>query len=111
VLEDPSSLSPLTVDHVVEQLAFQECGVFEGTCTSPTGDAATKSTSLVELVNKSNKKSSGSVKKRPRAAAGGEVRSFVYSPDASRLARVEANEVVVCDAVNGKQVCRMKGHE
>jgi hypothetical protein len=111
LLNNPSPLSPLTVDHVVEQLAFQECGVFEGICTAPTGDAATKSSSLVELVNKSNKKSSGSVKKRPRAAAGGEVRSFAYSPDASRLARVEANEVVVCDAVNGKQVCRLKGHE
>jgi ankyrin repeat protein len=111
LLKDPSPLSPLTMDHVVEQLAFQEHNVFEGMCTAPTADAATKSTAFVELVNKLNKKSSSSVKKRPRAAVCGEVRSVVYSPDASRLARVEGNEVVVCDAVNGKQVCRLKGHE
>ena len=109
LLKDPSPLSPLTVDHVVEQLAFQEYNVFEGICTTPTADAATKA--FVELVQKSNKKSSSSVKKRPRAAVCGEVRSVVYSPDASRLARVEGNEVVVCDAVNGKLVCRLKGHE
>ena len=42
--------------------------------------------------------------------AGGNVRSLAYSSDGSRLARAERKYVVVCDAVSGFEVHRLKGH-
>ena len=42
--------------------------------------------------------------------AGGAVHSLVYSPDGSRLARAEQKHMVVCDAVSGFEVHRLKGH-
>jgi hypothetical protein len=38
------------------------------------------------------------------------VRSVAYSADGSRLARAEGRDVVVCDAVSGFEVLRLKGH-
>ena len=43
-------------------------------------------------------------------SAGGNVQSLAYSPDGSRLARAEGNDVVVCDAASGFEVHRLKGH-
>ena len=37
------------------------------------------------------------------------MRSVAYSADGSRLARAEGNAVVVCDAVSGFEVHRLKG--
>ena len=41
---------------------------------------------------------------------GAAVRSVAYSPDGSRMARAEDNDVVVCCAVSGMVTCRMRGH-
>jgi ankyrin repeat protein len=42
--------------------------------------------------------------------AGRAVNCLAYSVDGSRLARAERNDVVVCDAVSGFEVHRLKGH-
>ena len=99
LLQDISPLASLTLPDVVEQLAFQESDVF-----------ATQSRVLFERwvhwVNKPQRQHMC----RLTVQARGEVRSVAYSPDGSRLARTEGNDVVVCDAVSGLEVHRLSGH-
>ena len=104
LLQDPSPLAPLTVTDVVEQLALQESdGVFDS-------DAAPQWTASIQRgvvwVNKPAVQHAC----RWTIQAGGAVTSLAYSADGSRLARAEGNEVVVCDAVSGFEVHRLKGH-
>jgi hypothetical protein len=104
LLQDPSPLAPLTVTDVVEQLALQESdSVFAS-------DAAPQWTASIERgvvwVNKPPVQHAC----RWTMQAGGAVRSLAYSADGSRLARAEGNDVVVCDAVSGVEVHRLKGH-
>ncbi len=98
LLQDISPLASLTLSDVVEQLAFQESTVF-----------ATQSRVLfkhwVHWINKPQRQQC-----RSTVQAGGKVQSLAYSTDGSRLARAEGNDVVVCDAVSGFEVHRLKGH-
>ena len=103
-LRDPTPLAPLTVTDVVKQLALQESdSVFAS-------DAAPEWTASVERgvvwVNKPPVQHTC----RWTMQAGGAVRSVTYSADGSRLARAEGNDVVVCYAVGGFEVHRLKGH-
>jgi hypothetical protein len=97
LLQDISPLASLTLSDVVEQLAFQESDVFD-----------TQSRVLfkrwVHWVNKPQDLC------RLTLQAGAEVKSLAYSTDGSRLARAEGIYVVVCDAVSGIEVHRLKGH-
>ncbi len=104
LLQDPSPLAPLTVTDVVEQLALQESdSVFAS-------DAAPQWTASIErgvvLVNKPPVQHAC----RWTMQAGGAVNSLAYSADGSRLARAEGDDVVVCHAVSGFEVHRLKGH-
>ena len=104
LLQDPTPLAPLTVTDVVKQLALQESdSVFDS-------DAAPEWTASVERgvvwVNKPPVQHTC----RWTMQARGAVRSVTYSADGSRLARAEGNDVVVCDAVSGFEVHRLKGH-
>jgi hypothetical protein len=98
LLQDISPLASLTLSDVVEQLAFQESAVF-----------ATQSRVLfkrwVHWINKPQRQQC-----RSTVQAGGKVQSLAYSTDGSRLARAEGIYVVVCDAVSGFEVHRLKGH-
>jgi hypothetical protein len=104
LLQDPSPLAPLTVTDVVEQLVSQESdGVFDAN-TDPQRTASIERG--VVWVNKPAVQHAC----RWTIQAGGEVKSLAYSADGSRLARAEGNDVVVCDAVSGFEVHRLKGH-
>jgi hypothetical protein len=102
LLQDPTPLAPLTVTDIVKQLALQESdSVF---------DAASKWAASIERGVVWVNKPPGQHACRLTKQAGGNVHSLVYSPDGSRLARAEGNHVVVCDAVSGFEVHRLKGH-
>jgi ankyrin repeat protein len=104
LLQDPSPLAPLTVTDVVKQLALQESdGVFDT-------DAAPQWTASIERGVVWVKKPPVQHACRWTIQAGGAVDSLAYSPDGSRLARDQGNDVVVCDAVSGFEVHRLKGH-
>ena len=104
MLQDPSPLAPLTVTDVVEQLALQESDSVFDANTDPQRTASIERG--VVWVNKPAVQHAC----RWTIQAGGEVKSLAYSADGSRLARAEANDVVVCDAVSGFEVHRLKGH-
>jgi hypothetical protein len=104
LLQDPTPLAPLTVTDVLKQLALQESdSVFDST-TDPQWNASIERG--VVWVNKPP----GQHACRWTMQAGGDVQSLAYSSDGSRLARAEGNDVVVCDAVSGFEVHRLKGH-
>ena len=104
LLQDPAPLAPLTVTDVVEQLALQESdGVFAAN-TDPQWTASIERG--VVWVNKPAVKHAC----RWTIKTVGTVYSLAYSADGSRLARAEGNDVVVCDAVSGFEVHRLKGH-
>jgi len=102
LLQDPSPLAPLTVTDVVEQLALQESDSVFG--ATPQWTASIERG--VVWVNKPAVQHAC----RWTIQAGAEVTSLAYSTDGSRLARSEGNDVVVCDAVSGFEVHRLKGH-
>jgi hypothetical protein len=104
LLQDPTPLAPLTVTDVVKQLALQESDSVFDSNTNPQWTASIERG--VIWVNKPPVQHTC----RWALQAGGNVQSLVYSPDGSRLARAEANDVVVCDAVSGFEVHRLKGH-
>jgi hypothetical protein len=104
LLQDPAPLWPLTVTDVVEQLTLQESdGVFDA-------DTAPQWTASIERgvvwMNKPRQQHAC----RWAIQADRVVSSLAYSADGSRLARSEENDVVVCDAVSGFEVHRLKGH-
>jgi ankyrin repeat protein len=102
LLQDLTPLVPLTVTDVVKQLVLQESdSVFE---TDPQWTASIERG--VVWVNKPVVQHAC----RWTIQAGGAVQSLAYSADGYRLARAEGNEVVVCDAVSGFEVHRLKGH-
>jgi hypothetical protein len=104
LLQDPTPLAPLTVTDVVKQLVLQESDSVFDCNTDPQWTASVERG--VVWVNKPPVQHTC----RWTLQAGGNVQSLVYSPDGSRLARAEANDVVVCDAVSGFEVHRLKGH-
>jgi hypothetical protein len=104
MLQDLTPLAPLTVTDVVKQLVLQETdSVFDS-------DAAPPLTASIERgvvwVNKPAVQHAC----RWTMQAGGKVNSLAYSADGRGLARAEGNYVVVCDAVSGFEVHRLKGH-
>ena len=102
MLQDPTTLAPLTVTDVVKQLVLQESdSVFD---TDSRWNASIERG--VVWVNKPPVQHAC----RWTVQAGGAVRSLAYSADGSRLARAEGKDVVVCDAVSGFEVHRLKGH-
>jgi hypothetical protein len=104
LLQDPTPLAPWTVTDVVKQLALQESdSVFAS-------DAAPQWTASIERAVVWVNKPPVQHACRWTMLAGGTVQSLAYSADGSRLARAEGNDVVVCDAVSGFQVHRLKGH-
>jgi hypothetical protein len=103
LLEDSRPVLPLTVTDVIEQLVLQESdGVFS--------DTAAQSTASIERgvvwVNKPPVQHAC----RWTMQADRAVRAVAYSADGSRLARAEGIDVVVCDAVSGFEVHRLKSH-
>jgi hypothetical protein len=110
LLQDPTPLAPLTVTDVVEQLALQESdSVFDS-------DTASQWTASIERGVVWENKPPEQHACRWTIQGGGKKRidlqeqSVAYSADGSRLARVDGNDVVVCDAVSGFDVHRLKGH-
>jgi hypothetical protein len=104
LLQDPTPLAPLTVTDVVEQLALQESDSVFDSGTAPQSTASIERG--VVWVNKPPQQHAC----RWTIHAGGQVMSVAYSADGSRLARAEGKDVVVCDAVSGFEVHRLKGH-
>jgi hypothetical protein len=104
LLQDPTPLAPLTVTDVVKQLALQESDSVFDSNTNPQWNASIERG--VVWVNKPPVQHAC----RCTMQAGGPVNSVSYSADGSRLARAEGNDVVVCDAVSGFEVHRLKGH-
>ena len=103
LLQDPTSLAPLTVTDVVKQLLLQESdSVFDN--TDPQWPASIERG--VVWVNKPPSQHAC----RWRIQAYRAVSSVAYSADGSRLARSEERDLVVCDAVSGFEVHRLKGH-
>ncbi len=102
LLQDPTPLAPLTVTDIVEQLALQESDSVFG--ATPQWTASIERG--VVWVNKPAVQHAC----RWTIQAGAAVKSLAYSNDGSRLARAEGNDVVVCDAVSGFEVHRLKGH-
>ena len=102
LLQDPTSLEPLSVTDVVEQLALQESdSVF---------DAAPQWTASIDRGVLWENKPPVQHACRCTIQAGGRVQSVSYSADGSRLARAEGNDVVVCGVVSGFEVHRFKSH-
>jgi hypothetical protein len=105
LLQDQKPLAPLTVTDVVKQLVLQESdSVFDDSNTDPQWNASLERG--VVWVNKPPLQHTC----RWTMQAGGDVNYVAYSGDWSRLARAEGNAVVVCDAVSGFEVHRLKGH-
>jgi ankyrin repeat protein len=103
LLQDPTPLAPLTVTDVVKQLVLQESdSVFDN--TDPQWNAS------IERGVVWVKKPPAQHACRWTIQAGGHVQSLAYSSDGSRLARAEGDDVVICDAVSGFEVHRLKGH-
>ena len=104
MLQDPTPLAPLTVTDVVEQLVLQESDSVFDANTDPQWTASIERG--VVWVNKPAVQHAC----RWTMCAGGAVQSRAYSADGSRLALAEGQDVVVCDAVSGFEVHRLKGH-
>jgi ankyrin repeat protein len=103
LLQDPTPLAPLTVTDVVKQLLLQESdSVFDN--TDPQWPASIERG--VVWVNKPPSQHAC----RWTIQADRAVSSVAYSADGSRLARSEERDLVVCDAVSGFEVHRLKGH-
>ena len=103
VLQNP----PVSLAHTVTQLAAQEPDVVfgGGQATMPATETANQP-AMIEWLNKPQTT-------RPcqwTQQAGESVKGVAYSPDGTRLARAVGNDVVVCDAVSGFEVCRLTGH-
>ena len=103
VLQNP----PVSLAHTVTQLAAQEPDVVfgGGQATMPATETANQP-AMIEWLNKPQTT-------RPcqwTLQAGESVNGVAYSPDGTRLARAVGNDVVVCDAVSGFEVCRLTGH-
>ncbi len=126
LLEDPSPLAPLTVTDIVEQLALQESDSVFASDDAPQWTASiergvvwvnkppvqhacrwTIQTGGEEMIIEGAGVGWGG---RMTMKAGCTVWSLAYSADGSRLARAEGKDVVVCDAVSGFEVHRLKGH-
>jgi hypothetical protein len=104
LLQDPTPLAPLTVTDVVEQLALQESdSVFDS-------DTAAQWTASIERGVVWVNKPPVQHECRWTIQACDAVQSVAYSADGSRLARAQGKDVVVCDAVSGFEVHRLKGH-
>ena len=104
LLQDQKPLAPLTVTDVVKQLVLQESDSVFDSNTDPQWSASVERG--VVWVNKPPVQHAC----RWTMQAGGPVNSVSYSAEGSRLARAEGNDVVVCDAVSGFEVHRLKGH-
>ena len=104
LLEDPTPLAPLTVTNVVEQLVLQESDSVFDSKTDPQWNASVERG--VVWVNKPPVQHTC----RWTMQARGTVQFLAYSSDGSRLVCAEGNDVVVCDAVSGFEVHRLKGH-
>ena len=103
LLQDPKPLAPLTVTDVVKQLVLQESdSVFSN--NDPQWFSSIERG--VVWVNKPPVQHTC----RWTMQARGNVESLAYSSDGSRLARAEGDDVVICDAVSGFEVHRLKGH-
>ena len=103
ILQNP----PVSLAHTVTQLAAQELDVVfgGGQATMPATETANQP-AMIEWLNKPQTT-------RPcqwTLQAGESVNGVAYSPDGTRLARAVGNDVVVCDAVSGFEVCRLTGH-
>ena len=103
ILQNP----PVSLAHTVTQLAAQEPDVVfgGGQATMPATETANQP-AMIEWLNKPQTT-------RPcqwTLQAGESVNGVAYSPDGTRLARAVGNDVVVCDAVSGFEVCRLTGH-
>ena len=103
VLQNP----PVSLAHTVTQLAAQEPDVVfgGGQATMPATETANQP-AMIEWLNKPQTT-------RPcqwTLQAGESVNGVAYSSDGTRLARAVGNDVVVCDAVSGFEVCRLTGH-
>jgi hypothetical protein len=92
MLRDPSQWP---VKHAVLQLASQEAGTVFGEKYADRDKAAGESR-FITLINKREKHLCRSIHR-----AQSEVKTVCYSPDGSKLARAEGNEVVVCDVSTG----------
>jgi hypothetical protein len=83
------------VKHAVQQLASQEAGTVFGEKYADCDKAAGESR-FITLINKREKHLCRNIHRTQS-----EVKAVCYSPDGSKLARVEGCEVVVCDASTG----------
>ena len=115
LLENP----PVALRQATLQLAVQEPdGVFQGhalIASEAEGHAddagggpqgGPEAIRLIEWINKSQVRRACRLTLR----GGAEVQSVAYSPDGSRMARAEGCDVVVCCAVSGMVMFRMRGH-
>ena len=115
LLENP----PVALRQATLQLAVQEPdGVFQGhalIASEAEGHAddagggpqgGPEAIRLIEWINKSQVRRACRLTLR----GGAGVNSVAYSPDGSRMARAEGQDVVVCCAVSGMVMCRMRGH-
>jgi len=98
---------PVPLAHTLRQLATQEADVVFGVdhAKMPAAQAANQP----PMIHWRNKQQTT----RPcrwTLRAGGDVLGVACSPDGARLARAVGGDVVVCDAVTGFEVCRLRGH-
>ena len=102
--QDPTPLAPLTVTDFVKQLVLQESdSIFDSNTDSRWNASIERRVVWV-------KKSPVQHACRWTIQAGGSVYCLSYTFDWSRLARAEGKDVVVCDAISGFEVHRLKGH-
>jgi hypothetical protein len=104
LLQDLTTLAPLTVTDVVKQLVLQESDSIFGSDTAPQWTAS------IERGVVWVKKPPVQHALRLTMQAGGAVKCLAYAVDGSRLARARRNDVVLCDAVSGFEVHWLKGH-
>jgi hypothetical protein len=101
MLRDPSEWP---VKHAVQQLASQEAGTVFGVKYADRDKAAGESR-FITLIDKREKHLCRSIHRTPSA-----VRAVCYSPDGSKLAWAEGNDVVVLDACTGFVQKTLCGH-
>ena len=95
-----------SLPHVVKQLASQEPDAVFGAHADMLVDAAKDPPHLIEWLNKSQAPHPCLFTITGKEA----VRCVAYSKCGSRLARAEGSYIVVCDAVTGFELLRLRGH-
>ena len=103
LLEDPSAWP---VAHCIEQLVLQWPGaVFQADASAGSAGPGAE-VRLLECRNPEHLKSS----LRFSLSGSAAINCVAFSPDGSKLARAEGDDVVVCCAVSYVELCRLVGH-